>query len=65
LDAQPVHANVVGPFEQNAVSVMVVPVCGAVLLADSEHTGVVADERQFTVTEAGAPTPVALLAVSE
>ena len=43
----------------------VLPVCGAVLFADSEHTGVAADARQFTDTKAVEPTPVELLAVSE
>ena len=65
FDVQPVQTYVVGLFEQLALIVIVVPVCGAPLLAESEHTGVAADERQFTETNVAAPTPVALAAVSE
>ena len=40
LDAQPVHANDVGPFVQDAVIVMVWPSNGVSVLEDNVHVGV-------------------------
>jgi len=52
-------------LEHFALSVIVVPVWGVLLLGVTVQKGVAADVRQFTSTYAGALVPTELLAVSE
>jgi len=60
----PVHAYDVGLPEQDAVSLTLVLTAGDALLEVSVQTGGAAEAVHVTLTAAGRPTPVALLATT-